>query len=46
MRKIRDAKGKAFKVTSVDDVKVILDALEVPFHDDSLGIFGQEVGGG
>lgn len=46
MRKIRDAKGEAFKVTSVGDVKVILDALEVPSHDDSLGIFGQEIGGG
>ncbi|MCR4437085.1 MAG: VRR-NUC domain-containing protein [Eubacteriales bacterium] len=46
MRKIKAAKGEAFKVTSVGDVKVILDALEVPSHDDSLGIFGQEVGGG
>jgi hypothetical protein len=46
MRKIKAAKGEAFKVTSVGDVKVILDALEVPAHDDSLGIFGQEVGGG
>mgnify|MGYP000852614071 FL=1 len=45
MRKIRDAKGEVFKVTSVEDVKVILDALEVPSHDDSLGIFGQEIGG-
>lgn len=46
MRKIKAAKGEAFKVTSVGDVKVILDALEVPSHDDSLGIFGQEIGGG
>jgi hypothetical protein len=46
MRKIKAAKGEAFKVASVGDVKVILDALEVPAHDDSLGIFGQEIGGG
>lgn len=46
MRKIKAAKGEAFKVTSVEDVKVILDALEVPVHDDSLGIFRQKIGGG
>jgi len=46
MQKIKAAKGEAFKVTSVGDVKLILDALEVPVHDDSLGIFGQKIGGG
>jgi len=39
IRRIRAAKGKAFKVTSVEDVRSILDTLEVPAHDDSLDIF-------
>ncbi|MDD3537375.1 MAG: VRR-NUC domain-containing protein [Eubacteriales bacterium] len=39
IRKIRAAKGEAFKVTSVEDAKSILDTLEVPAHDDSLDIF-------
>ncbi|MGI6121342.1 MAG: VRR-NUC domain-containing protein [Saccharofermentanales bacterium] len=39
IRKIKAAKGEAFKVTSVEDVKSILDTLEVPVHDDSLDIF-------
>lgn len=38
IRKIRAAKGEAFKVTSVEDVRLILDTLEVPAHDDSLDI--------
>jgi len=38
IRKIQAAKGEAFKVTSVGDVKSILDTLEVP-HDDSLDLF-------
>ena len=36
--KIRAAKGKACKVTSVEDVKSILDSLEVKPYDDSLDI--------
>lgn len=32
--KIRAAKGEAFKVTSVGDVKIILDSLEVTAYDD------------
>ena len=36
--KIRAAKGGAFKVTSVEDVKLILDLLEVKPYDDSLDI--------
>ena len=39
IQKIRAAKGEAFKVTSVEDVKTILDTLEVPAHEDSLDIF-------
>ena len=39
IQKIRAARGEAFKVTSVEDVKFILDTLEVPAHDDSLDIF-------
>jgi len=39
IRKIRAAKGEAFKVTNVEDAKSILDTLEVPAHDDSLDIF-------
>lgn len=38
IRKIRAAKGEAFKVTSVEDVKTILDTLEVPAHVDSLDL--------
>jgi hypothetical protein len=36
--KIKAAKGEAFKVTSVEDVKVILENLEVKPYDDSLDI--------
>jgi len=36
--KIRAAKGEAFKVTSVEDVKQILESLEVKPDDDSLDI--------
>ena len=36
--KIEAAKGKAYKVTSVEEVKVILDSLEVPAYDDSLDL--------
>ena len=36
--KIEAAKGKACKVTSVEEVKVILDSLEVPAYDDSLDL--------
>ena len=36
--KIEAAKGKAYKVTSVEGVKVILDSLEVPAYDDSLDL--------
>jgi len=39
IQKIKDAKGKAYKVTSVEDVKSILDSLEVKPYDDSLDIF-------
>jgi len=38
LTKIKAAKGEAFKVTSVEDVKSILDSLEVKPYDDSLGI--------
>ncbi len=38
IQKIKAAKGEAFKVTSVGDVKVILDSLEVHAYDDSLDI--------
>ncbi|WP_040197198.1 VRR-NUC domain-containing protein [Candidatus Soleaferrea massiliensis] len=38
IRKIKAAKGEAFKVTSVEDVKTILDTLEVPAHVDSLDL--------
>jgi hypothetical protein len=41
--KIKAAKGEACKVTSVEDVKSILDSLEVKPYDDSLDIFGQKV---
>ena len=40
--KIKAAKGKACKVTSVEDVKVILNSLEVKPYDDSLDIFRQK----
>ena len=36
--KIKAAKGEACKVTSVEDVKSILDSLEVKPYDDSLDI--------
>ncbi|GHU51802.1 hypothetical protein AGMMS49975_06370 [Clostridia bacterium] len=36
--KIKAAKGEAFKVTSTEDVKVILENLEVKPYDDSLDI--------
>jgi hypothetical protein len=36
--KIKAAKGEAFKVTSVGDVKLILENLEVKPYDDSLDI--------
>lgn len=40
--KIKAAKGEACKVTSVEDVKVILNSLEVSAYDDSLDIFRQK----
>lgn len=40
--KIKAAKGEAYKVTSVEEVKSILDSLEVPAYDDSLDIFRQK----
>jgi len=39
IQKIKAAKGEACKVTSVGDVKTILDSLEVHAYDDSLDIF-------
>ena len=36
--KIEAAEGKAYKVTSVEEVKSILDSLEVMPYDDSLDI--------
>jgi hypothetical protein len=36
--KIEAAKGNAYKVTSVEEVKVILDSLEVTAYDDSLDL--------
>lgn len=42
--KIKAAKGEAYKVTSVEDVKSILDSLEVKPYDDSLDIFRQTNG--
>lgn len=39
IRKIRTAKGEAFKVTSVGDVRFILETLEVPAHGDRLDLF-------
>lgn len=44
IRKIRAAKGEAYKVTSVEDVKNILDTLEVNAHD-SMEIHRQTGGG-
>lgn len=38
IQKIKAAKGKAYKVTSVEEVKVILETLEV-YNDDCLDIF-------
>ena len=40
--KIKAAKGEAYKVTSVEEVKSILDSLEVKAYDDSLDIFRQK----
>lgn len=40
--KIRAAKGEAYKVTSIEEVKSILDSLEVKAYDDSLDIFRQK----
>ncbi|MDL2310363.1 VRR-NUC domain-containing protein [Peptostreptococcaceae bacterium OttesenSCG-928-C18] len=40
--KIKAAKGEACKVTSVEEVKSILDSLEVKAYDDSLDIFRQK----
>lgn len=40
--KIKVAKGEAYKVTSVEEVKSILDSLEVKAYDDSLDIFRQK----
>lgn len=40
--KIRAAKGAAYKVTSVEEVRKILKTLEVPAYDDSLDIFRQK----
>jgi hypothetical protein len=39
IQKIREAKGEACKVTSVGDVKTILENLEVKPYDDSLEIY-------
>ena len=44
IQKIKAAKGEAYKVTSVEDVKSILDSLEVKPYDDSLDIFRQTNG--
>lgn len=38
IQKMKAAKGEAFKVTSVGDVKIILDSLEVHAYDNSLDI--------
>ena len=38
IRKIEAAKGKACKVTSVEEVKIILDSLEVTAYDNSLDL--------
>lgn len=38
IQKIKAAKGEAHKVSSVEDVKAILEALEVPAYVDSLEI--------
>ena len=40
--KIKSAKGEAYKVTSVEEVKSILDSLEVPAYENSLDIFRQK----
>ena len=42
IQRIKAAKGEACKVTSVEDVKSILDSLEVSAYDDSLDIFRQK----
>ena len=44
MKRIREAGGRAFKVTSVDEVKAALASLEV-LDEYSVGIPGQEGGG-
>jgi len=43
--KIKAAKGEAYKVTSVEDVKSILENLEVKPYDNSLDIFRQKDSG-
>ena len=43
--KIKAAKGKAYKVTSVKDVQSILETLEVQTYDNSLDIFRQKNSG-
>ena len=43
-QKIRKANGRAFKVTSVDEVKAALKSLEV-LNEYSVGISGQKGGG-
>lgn len=40
IRKINDAKGKAYKVTSVEEVQTILTSLEVTQHDNTLDVSG------
>jgi len=42
IQKIKAAKGEAYKVTSVEDVKSILETLEVPTYENSLDIFRQK----
>ena len=43
--KIKAAKGKAYKVTSVKEVQSILETLEVHAYDNSLDIFRQKDSG-
>ena len=43
IKRIREADGRAFKVTSVSDVKAALDSLEV-VNEYCVGISGQECG--
>lgn len=42
--KIRVAKGEAFKVTSVEEVKTILDSLEVTAYDDKTELHSNQHG--